>query len=153
MVQENEVLIVDQFTGRVNPRGAVVDPERQLQRQVAALRGGGGGGSFTALLAPLAEGIGAKAGLQLASLTYSQSRGELRINLLAPDFSAVERLQAALSAQGVQASLENSSRSGDQVRARLRIGGDSCRSGSCASACVSRSLCWCWVLRLPPTFW
>jgi type II secretory pathway component PulL len=57
-------------------------------------------------------------------LTYSQSRGELRINLLAPDFGAVERLQSALSAQGVQATLENSSRSGDQVRARLRIGGD-----------------------------
>ena len=106
----------------VNPRGAVVDPERQLQRQLAALRGGGGGGSFTGLLSPLATQLAAADGMQLASLNYSQSGGELRINLLAPNFAAVEALRTALTGEGIDATLENSSRSGEGVRARLRLG-------------------------------
>lgn len=107
----------------VNPRGAVVDAERQLRRQVGALRGVGSGGSFTGLLTPLAAAVADTDGLRLASLTYSQNREELRINLLAPSFGAVERLQTALAEAGVTAVLENSSRSGEQVRARLRLGG------------------------------
>ena len=105
----------------VNPRGAVVDAERQLQRQLAGLRGGEGGSSFSAALAPLAAGVAEQPGVQLASLTYSQARSELRLNLLAPDFNAVEELRAGLASQGLGATLESSSRSGDSVRARLRL--------------------------------
>jgi len=107
----------------VNPRGAVVDPERQLRRQLRGLSGGEGGAAFTALLAPVAAGMAAEPGLQLASLTYSQARDELLLNLLAPDFDAVETLRAGLASQGLAATLESSSRSGDRVRARLRVGG------------------------------
>ncbi|MEE4277069.1 MAG: type II secretion system protein GspL [Halieaceae bacterium] len=107
----------------VNPRGAVVDAERQLQRQLAGLKGGGGGGgSFASLLAPIAAGFTAQPGMQLASMTFSQARNELRLNLLAPDFDAVENLRSGLVAAGLSATLESSARSGDRVRARLRVG-------------------------------
>ena len=106
----------------VNPRGAVVDAERQLRRQVAALRGGEVGTSFSALLAPLGEAVAAGSGVLLASLNYSQRSGELRLNLLAPDFAAVETLRQRLVEAGLEASLESSSRSGERVRARLRVG-------------------------------
>lgn len=106
----------------VNPRGAVVDAERQLRRQVAALRGGEVGTSFSALLAPLGEAVAAGSGVLLASLNYSQRSGELRLNLLAPDFAAVETLRQRLVEAGLEASLETSSRSGERVRARLRVG-------------------------------
>lgn len=113
---------VESIYRSVNPRGALVDAERQLSRQLAALKGGGGGGSFTALLSPVAAGIAGADGLRLASLSYSQSRGELRLNLLAPDFASVETLRSTLAGRGLAATLESSSRSGDRVRARLRIG-------------------------------
>ena len=106
----------------VNPRGAVVDAERQLRRQLAALRGGEVGASFSALLAPLGEAVAAGSGVLLASLNYSQRSGELRLNLLAPDFAAVETLRQRLVEAGLEASLETSSRSGERVRARLRVG-------------------------------
>lgn len=106
----------------VNPRGAVVDAERQLRRQVAALRGGEAGASFTGLLAPLGEAVAAGRGVLLASLNYSRRSGELRLNLLAPDFVAVETLRQRLVDAGLEASLESSSRSGERVRARLRVG-------------------------------
>lgn len=113
---------VESIYRSVNPRGALVDAERQLSRQLAALKGGGDGGSFSALLSPVAAGMVAADGLRLASLTYSQSRGELRLNVLAPDFASVETLRTTLAGRGLDATLESSARSGDRVRARLRIG-------------------------------
>ena len=100
----------------------MVDAERQLRRQLAALRGGEVGASFSALLAPLGEAVAAGRGVLLASLNYSQRSGELRLNLLAPDFAAVETLRQRLVEAGLEASLETSSRSGERVRARLRVG-------------------------------
>jgi type II secretory pathway component PulL len=47
----------------------------------------------------------------------------MRVNMLAPDFDAIERIRAGLAAAGLSATLESSSRSGERVRARLRIGG------------------------------
>jgi general secretion pathway protein L len=109
----------------VNPRGAVVDAPKQLSRQLAALRGGGSGASFTALLAPVGEAIAERPDTVLASLNYSQRSAELRINLLAPSFAEVEELRAGLVSRGYDATLENSSRSGSSVRARMRIGAGS----------------------------
>ncbi|MEM9314813.1 MAG: type II secretion system protein GspL [Pseudomonadota bacterium] len=105
----------------VNPRGNLVDAERQLRQQLAGLRGGEAGSTFSAALAPLASGVAELSGVQLASLTYSQARSELRLNLLAPDFNAVEELRAGLASRGLGATLESSSRSGEAVRARLRL--------------------------------
>lgn len=108
---------------QVNPRGNVVDAERQLRRQIQALSGEAGDSSFTALLAPLGEAVSERRDTRLASLNYSQRSGELRVNLLAPDFDEVEALRQALIKAGLQAKLENTSRNRDRVRARLSIGG------------------------------
>lgn len=107
----------------INPRGAVSDPERQLRQQLGDLSGGRGGTSFSGLLAPLGSAMAKRDDMLLASLNYSQRSGELRINLLAPSFAEVEGLREDLVNAGLDANLENSSRSGDRVRARLRLGG------------------------------
>lgn len=107
---------------QVNPRGAVVDAQKQLGRQLSSLRGSGGESTFTGLLAPLGVLFTPGSGLALASLNYSQRNAELRINLLADNFADVEALRQALEGAGYIAALESSSRSGDRVRARLRIG-------------------------------
>lgn len=106
----------------INPRGAVVDAEKQLRRQLSGLRGGGTESSFTGLLAPFGKMFSEQSNMQLASLSYSERSAEIRINLLAADFAAVESLRGALETAGYAATLESSSRSGDRVRARLRIG-------------------------------
>lgn len=105
----------------VNPRGAVVDAEKQLRRQLQDSGGGDSGAAFSALLAPLGELVAGQEGATLASLNFNRRSGQLRVNLLAANFGAVERIRAGLSAAGLAATLENSSRAGDQVRARLRI--------------------------------
>lgn len=107
---------------QVNPKGAVVDAEKQLRRQLSALSGGANGRSFTAMLAPLGSLLSRNDDMVFASLSYSQRNTELRVNLLASNFADVEILRAALNDAGYDATLESSSRSGDRVRARLRIG-------------------------------
>ncbi|MFT7286074.1 MAG: general secretion pathway protein L [Halieaceae bacterium] len=106
----------------VNPRGVIVDAEKQLRRQLLSLRGADTGGGFAALLAPLAGLVAAEEGTVLASLNYNQRAGELRVNLMAPSFDAVEKIRAGLVAAGLSATLENSSRSAGGVIARLRMG-------------------------------
>ena len=115
---------IQQVYREVNPRGAVADPERQLRNQLAALGGGGGGSDFTRLLEALGREMARRDGTSLTSLSYSQRSGEMRISMLAPDFEVVEQVRSALAATGLSAELENSSRSGDRVRARLRVAGE-----------------------------
>jgi general secretion pathway protein L len=104
---------------RANPSGAVVDMEKQLDRQLAAF-GGEAGQRFTPVLVAVVSAVAEGDGRKLTNLNYGVS-GELRLNLLAPSFESVESLRLRLEAEGFEATLENSSMRGDQVQARLRI--------------------------------
>ncbi|GAB5414797.1 MAG: GspL family type II secretion system protein XcpY [Congregibacter sp.] len=105
----------------LNPRGVLQDPERQLQRQLDALKGSSSSGSFLPLLDPLAQQLAAQDGVVLGNLNYSGSNGQIRVSLLAKDFAQVEQIRAGLVERGLDATLDNSSRSGQGVRARLRL--------------------------------
>jgi type II secretion system protein L len=107
------------------PRGAVVDAETQLRRQLASLKGSGQGSGFTSLLARVGAVIDGQRGTSIESLNYSQRGSEMRLNIRAPDFAAVERVRAGLAGAGVEAVMESSTNDGDGVRARLRVGGRS----------------------------
>ncbi|TGD74023.1 type II secretion system protein GspL [Mangrovimicrobium sediminis] len=110
---------------QVIPRGMVPRPEQQLQRQLDELSGGGGGSNFVGLLARVGSVVQANPGSSLVSINYNDKAAEMRLNILAKDYAAVERIRAGFADGGLQAVLENSSASGDQVRARLRVGGRS----------------------------
>lgn len=105
----------------LNPKGVLQDPERQLQRQLDALKGSSSSGSFLPLLDPLAQQLAAQDGVVLGNLNYSGSNGQIRVSLLAKDFAQVEQIRAGLVERGLNATLDNSSRSGQGVRARLRL--------------------------------
>jgi type II secretion system protein L len=104
------------------PRGAVVDAEKQLRRQLDALRGAGHSGGFVSLLERVGGVIAARPGTAIASINYSDKSGEMRLNILASDYEAVEQVRAGINKAGLEAVMENSSAQGDQVRARLRVG-------------------------------
>ncbi len=105
------------------PRGVLVDAEAQLRRQLEPLRGGGGGGRLLPLLAGVARAMEATPGSALGSLNYAERAGELRLTITAPDFAAVESLRGQLETEGLAAVMESSNAQGEQVRARLRVGG------------------------------
>lgn len=104
----------------VFPRGAVLEPERKLRREVEALAGGGGAG-FMSSFQPIARAAAAIEGLSLHSVNYSDKLGEIRLNILANDFKDVEVFRAALQSAGMRAELSGTSAEGDQTRARLKV--------------------------------
>ena len=106
------------------PRGAVVDPEKQLRRQLESLSGSTQSSGFVALLGKVAEVVKVADG-SVVSINYNDKAAELRLNLLAANYEAVERIRNGFTEAGLEATLENSSAQGDKVRARMRVGGRS----------------------------
>jgi general secretion pathway protein L len=105
----------------VVPRGAVVDPEKQLRRQLESLRGGAQGAGFVSLMDRIGRVIQAQEGAQLATINFNDKVGDIRLNLVVPDFKAVESIRTKLDAVGMLAQMENSTTQGDMVRARLKV--------------------------------
>ena len=105
---------------RINPRGAVVDAEKQLNRQLAELGAGAQHRAFTPVLVTLLGAAGAVPDITLTSVNFSGGR-EIRVNLSAPNFQSVELVREQLGQRSLQASLESSNARGDGVVARLRV--------------------------------
>lgn len=103
---------------KANPRGAVVDVEKQLNRQLSEFTGGDGVAAFTPRLVDVVTATLAHDG-RVTSVNYSA--GQLRLNLTADNFAAVERIRQQLEQSGLKATLETSNARGDEVRARLRV--------------------------------
>lgn len=113
---------IEQTYRAVEPRGMLVEPERQLRRKVEALRGQGGG-AVLPLLARVGEVLQGIEGVTLFSLSYSERQHELRLSLGAASFADVERLRQGIASRGLKAELVGSSADGDRTRAQLRISG------------------------------
>lgn len=121
--RENESLraaIQDSYRS-ANPRGAIVDAEKQLDRQIAEYAGGGSGVAFTPFLASVTKVIAEQGEIAISSMNFSASAGEMRLDLMAPDYDAVESLREQLARANLKTTLETSSQRDDRVRARLRI--------------------------------
>ncbi len=107
----------------VYPQGAIVDAEKQLERQLRSLRGDAQSAGFMSLLEQAGAVLNAVPGTQLINLNYTDRNGQLGLTLMASDFDALETLRSKLASEGLKVELENSSAQGNQVRARLRVGG------------------------------
>ena len=106
------------------PRGAVVDAEKQLRRQLDTMTGSSESSGFVSLMARVGEVVAAADG-NIISINYNDKAGEMRLNFLASNYEVVERIRTGIAEGGLEATLENSSAQGDQVRARMRVGGRS----------------------------
>jgi general secretion pathway protein L len=90
-----------------------------------ALRGTAQASGFTHMLNRVGKIVAAKPGAAIASINYSDKGGDMRINITAGGFEAVESIRTQMTAAGLEAVMESSNAQGDQVRARLRIGAGS----------------------------
>jgi general secretion pathway protein L len=113
---------VEQSYRKAYPKGAVVDAEKQLRRQLEALQGTGQTGGFVGLMDRVGAVIAGMPGTSIASINYNNKGDEMRMNIVAADYEGVERLRSAIHEAGLEAIMESSSAQGNQVRARLRVG-------------------------------
>jgi len=103
------------------PQGAMVDPQKQLERQLLSLRGDGQRSGFVSLLDRTGLALQSIPDTQMVTLNYSDRNEQLSITVLAADFAAVESIRSELVKGGLKAGLDSSSAQGDQVRARLKV--------------------------------
>lgn len=106
---------------QVNPRGAVVDVEKQLDRQLSAFGASEAGVAFTPTLAAVTRAVASDTGLSISALNFNGVDGEMGLTLTAGDYEAIEALRRRLLDSGFKATLETSSSKNDQVTARLRV--------------------------------
>jgi len=106
------------------PKGALQNAELQLRRQLAALGGSGQSSGFVHLIEQVGSVVKDSSGTAIDTInyTFSDRGGEMRMNILAADFGAVEQVRSDINKAGLEAVMESSSAQGDKVRARLRVG-------------------------------
>lgn len=112
---------VEQSYRKANPRGVINEAEKQLTRQLNALRGTGQTSGFTSLMQRVGTAVAAMPGTSIASINYSDKGESMRMNIEAKDFEGVERLRQKLSDAGLKAVMESSNAQDKGVRARLRV--------------------------------
>jgi type II secretion system protein L len=106
---------------QVVPKGALVDPERQLRQRLGSMSQTARKSSALIMLERVTPLIAAASGVQVKSMNYNDERHELRLQLQADSFNLIEQLRAKLELQGMTATLMNSSVSKGKHRARLQI--------------------------------
>lgn len=103
------------------PRGAVVDAEKQLRRQLDALGGTGQGSGFVGLMEQVGGAIADLPGTSISTINYNDKGNEMRLNIVAADFEGVEILRSRINEAGLEAVMESSNTQGERVSARLRV--------------------------------
>ncbi|MDG1065228.1 MAG: type II secretion system protein GspL [Luminiphilus sp.] len=112
---------IEESYRQANPKGSLVDAEKQLDRQIAEYAVGARGLMFTQILDRVGRAIAVSSELTLSSINYSDRAGEVRLDLLAPSYDEIEALRERFNTAGLDATLETSSQRDTQVRARLRV--------------------------------
>lgn len=106
------------------PRGQIVDHRRQIENELKRLKGGAGAGGFVALLQQVGGVLIGAQGLQIQSLTYDAKNSEMRVDLIVKDSPQIDAIIKGVERQGLNAELQSSNAQGQELRARLRIGGE-----------------------------
>jgi general secretion pathway protein L len=122
--KENQALrsAVEQSFRKAFPKGQYIDAEKQLRRQLDAMRGSGQSSGFVSLVELVGQVVSTMPRTTISTINYSDKADEMRMNIVAADFSAVEQLRSRINDSGLDAVMESSNAQGDRVRARLRIG-------------------------------
>jgi general secretion pathway protein L len=122
--RENKALrlAVEQVYRKAYPKGALVDAEKQLNRQLGALRGSSQASGFVSLINKVGKVISDSPGTSIASINYSDRSGEVRMNITTGDYETVDEIRTALTRAGMSATMESSNAQGEQVQARMRVG-------------------------------
>ena len=110
---------------RAFPRGNAPEPEKQMRRQLDALKGTGQSSGFVSLVNRVGGVIATMPDTTISTLNYSEKGDEMRMNIVAADFEGVEQLRSKINEAGLEAVMESSSAQDDKVRARLRVSGPS----------------------------
>ncbi len=105
----------------VVPRGAMVDPLRQLKTKMKGLSSVAEGSDSVWLIARVTPHLQAAGKVKLQGFQYNHERNELRLNVQAPTFKDIERLRSVLDGGEVKSTLMNASAQAGVHSARIKV--------------------------------
>jgi general secretion pathway protein L len=99
----------------------IVDPKKQMEQQLKAMRSGslGGGAQFAALFTPAAAIIKNSPDTQLENISFRD--GQLDLQLTIKELQALEKLKQAIEEKRLKVEIRAANASGNQVTSHLRI--------------------------------
>lgn len=99
----------------------IVDPKKQMEQQLKAMRGGslGGAAQFAALFTPAAAIIKHSPDTQLENISFRD--GQLDLQLTIKELQALEKLKQAIEEKRLKVEIRAANASGNQVTSHLRI--------------------------------
>jgi len=105
----------------VVPRGAMVDPLRQLKAKMKSEQGTAKGSDSVLLISLVAPVIASLPDVELQGIQYNHDRNELRFSVKAGSFKNIEALRNRLDGGNFKATLMSASAQGGVHSARLKI--------------------------------
>ena len=105
----------------VVPRGAMIDPLRQLKAKMKSEQGSAQGSDSILLMSLVAPVINSLPDVALQSFQYNHDRNELRFSVKAGSFKNIEVLRNRLDGGNFKATLMSASAQGSVHSARLKI--------------------------------
>ncbi|GLS27112.1 hypothetical protein GCM10007877_28310 [Marinibactrum halimedae] len=120
---ERHLAAAEEAYRSVMPKGAMVDPVRQLTTQLEKYRStdDSGGPSAIHMLSKITPVLSSSEGLLIKNLYFND--GDMRLNVESPSFQNIEKLRSDIEVQSMSAELINTSNNSTGVQARLRIRG------------------------------
>jgi len=111
----------DELFRKVIPRGNIVDHQKQLERELAKLEGGGRGQVFIEWLEQAGKALADAKVQDVNSIQYEAKTSMLRLDFLVADYDSLQAIIANLKGQGFEVEIQNSNAQDDKLRARLNV--------------------------------
>lgn len=113
-----------QSTARtVIPQGKIVDPQKQLKRELKKLNQGGSSQQVIDLLNTVGKVLAEYSVQDLSGMNYEANTNSLYLDLLVANYDTVQNMMNKINNQGLKADLQNSNAQDDKLRVRLKIKG------------------------------
>jgi general secretion pathway protein L len=102
----------------------IIDPKKQMEQELKAMRGGNSGNSaqFANLFVPAASVIQNSPNTRLENISFRD--GKLDLQLTIKELQALEKLKKTMEQKALAVEIRTANASGDQVTSHLRISGE-----------------------------
>lgn len=114
---------IQQVARTVIPQGKIVDPVKQLKRELDKLSQGGSSQRVIDLINTVGKVLAEYSVKDLSGMNYEANTNSLYLDLLVANYDTMQKMMNKINDQGLKAELQNSNAQDDKLRVRLKIKG------------------------------
>lgn len=113
-----------QVARQVIPQGKIVDPEKQLNRELQRINRSGSSKRVIDLINTVGKTLAENSIKNLSAMNYEGNTHSLYLDLLVNNYDSLQKMMDAINSNGLKTELQNSNAQGDKLRVRLKVQGE-----------------------------